>query len=157
MCLEAEAIRAMFRRSSATVPTGSASAVNCVWTSLQGWRWELRRTKSSKRFMIRLRMLIGGFGLSAEDDALVFEVEGHGAEGGEYVGADEALDFAVALGGEGVGGAGGGHCGQFDGADQGVVENDWLHAGGAGHGPDFGGGADFLQALRSWPVCCPIR
>jgi len=32
MCLETEAIRAMFRRSSATVPTGSTSAVNCVWT-----------------------------------------------------------------------------------------------------------------------------
>jgi len=36
MCLETEAIRAMFRRSSATVPTGSTFAVNCVWTVASG-------------------------------------------------------------------------------------------------------------------------
>jgi len=189
MCLETEAIRAMFRRSSATVPTGSTSAVNCVWTvaSRAGPSASQKRAEFSfdarpavvpvnlrfssgagaaayeavEAFHDSVRMLIGGFALSAQDDALGFEVEGHRAEGGQYVGADEALNFAVASGGQGVGAAGGGHCGQFDGADPGVVENDWLHAGGAGHpilvvAPTFFSAEELASLLSKSVTAAPV-
>ncbi len=76
MCLETEAIRAMFRRSSATVPTASASAVNCVWTVASGVELGAAAYEVVEAFHDSVRMLIGGFALSAEDHALVFEVEG---------------------------------------------------------------------------------